>query len=220
MKSTIEEELRTMVIEEEAQRSVDGISRALMHKRIENRLKAELGGNPQATRISIREGLYNLPEMSNYHQLRENVMEIHRIYLLLEAHVKMYGGTAAAVDAAYTQALTRAFSKHAKALMGPIVTLQQADGGETWLQVRHAMNKLINKELSSIPKKTHHQANTAQGEETRLAFAATGGQGQAQQEDNRRKKRERSSSRSRSKSRGREEAGSTPRGILRGGTRN
>jgi hypothetical protein len=219
MKSTVEEELRTVVIEEEAQRSVDGISRALMHKRIKNRLKEELGGNPQATRISIREGLYNLQEMSNYQQLRENVMEIHRIYLLLEAHVKMYGGTAAAVDADYTQALTRSFAKHAKALMGPMVTLQQAEGDETWLQVRQAMNKLINKELSSIPKKTHHQASKAQSEETKLAFAATGAQGQVQQEDNRRK-RERSSSRSRSKSRGREEAGSTPRGILRGGTRN
>jgi hypothetical protein len=217
IKSTVEEELRTVVLEEEAKRSTEGISRALMHKRIKNRIKDELGGNPQATRISIREGLHSLPEMSTYQHLRENVMEIHRIYLLLEAHVQMYGGTAAAVDADYTQALKRAFSKNTKTLMGPMITLQQAGGGETWPEVRAVMNKLINQELSTIPAKSQYQANTARRNDEQVAFAAVGEQGQAPQDDQRRKKRDRSSSKSRSKSRGREEAGSTPRGVLRGG---
>jgi hypothetical protein len=95
MKSTLEEELKTIVLEEEDQRTNAGISRALMHKRIKNRLKAELGGNPQATRISIREGLQTIQEMSTYMHLRENVKEIHIIYLMLEAHVKVYGGAPA-----------------------------------------------------------------------------------------------------------------------------
>ena len=219
MKSTIEEELRTMVIEEEAKRSTEGISRALMHKRIRNRMKDELGGNPQATRIAIRDGLQVLPEMHTYMDLRANVMKIHKIYLLLDEHVRLYGGTAAAVDTDFIQALKKAFSKNTKTLLGPLITLQQAPGGETWPMVRGTMNKLINQELSSMPanNSTREQEQPAQ-----LAFAATGNtsnmteDGRGRGRGDERSKRDRSQSRSRSRSRGREAAGSTPTGILRG----
>ena len=152
-------------------------------------------------------------------------MKIHKIYLLLEEHVKLYGGTAAAVDTDFIQALKKSFSKNNKTLLGPLITLQQSPGGETWLIVRGIMNKLINQELSSISATPPYLANNARGQgQPALAFEARGNNSTPMEDARGRgrgdERRKRDRSQSRSRSRGSQAAGSTPTSILRGGDTN
>ena len=176
IKDTTDPEINQLVLNEETLRvrwkrdGEEGLGemrvrpRSEIYTAVKEAITENLRGDAESTRSHIRDMLYDLPKVTTYTGLKDNIAAIESIRILLERHTERFGGAAACVDADFKNALKRSLIKGTTQIDVARITLEQMRGDTPWLTMKRTMHELINSNLAHIMPTVQpaHQHNVPQ----------------------------------------------------------